>query len=137
MLNSTMNGSRPSMFATLRTQPCLFTQFNVSPADRASVTAAICRFPFSRYLYIILTPLFCSPLKYSIPSSFKPGLFKISVILFRRNSHQYFRAAAVAMVTCYELDDRGRGWSSSPGRVKNFLFLVLPIFTLGSTQPPI
>jgi hypothetical protein len=32
---------------------------------------------------------------------------------------------------------RPRGWSSSPGSVKNFLFSTLPRLALGSAQPSI
>jgi hypothetical protein len=42
----------------------------------------------------------------------------------------------VSIATGYVLDDRGVG-SSSPGRVKNFLFSTLSRLALGSTQSPI
>jgi hypothetical protein len=42
---------------------------------------------------------------------------------------------AVGIATDYGLDDRG-GRSSSPGRVKNFLFSTSSTPALGSTQPP-
>jgi hypothetical protein len=43
---------------------------------------------------------------------------------------------AVRIATGYGLDDK-RGRSSSPGRVKNFLFSTSSRPALGSTQPPI
>jgi hypothetical protein len=44
--------------------------------------------------------------------------------------------SVVGIATGYRLDDRG-GWSSSPGRVKNFHFSTSSRSALGSTQPPI
>jgi hypothetical protein len=44
--------------------------------------------------------------------------------------------SAVGIATGCGLDDRG-GQSSSPGRVKNFLFSTLSRLAMGSTQPPI
>jgi hypothetical protein len=46
------------------------------------------------------------------------------------------RDGSVGIATGYGLDDRG-GRSSSPGRVKNFLFSTSSRPALGSTQPPI
>jgi hypothetical protein len=46
-----------------------------------------------------------------------------------------FRDSSVGIVTNYGLDEKGR--SSSPGRVKNFLFSTSPMPALGSTQSPI
>jgi hypothetical protein len=46
------------------------------------------------------------------------------------------RDSVVGIATGYGLDDRGIR-SSSPGRVKNFLFSTSSRPALGSTQPPI
>jgi hypothetical protein len=46
------------------------------------------------------------------------------------------RDSAVGIATGYGSDDRG-GRSSSPGRVKNFLFSTASRPVLGPTQPPI
>jgi hypothetical protein len=45
-------------------------------------------------------------------------------------------ACAVGIATGYRLNDRG-GQSSSPGRVKNFLFSTASRPALGLTHPPI
>jgi hypothetical protein len=47
------------------------------------------------------------------------------------------RDSTVGIATGYRLDDRGRGWSSSPSRVKNFLFSTSSRPALGPTQLPI
>jgi hypothetical protein len=46
------------------------------------------------------------------------------------------RESVVGITAGYGLEDRG-GRSSSPGRVKNFLFSTSSRSALGSTQPPI
>jgi hypothetical protein len=45
------------------------------------------------------------------------------------------RDSVVGIVTGYGLDDK-RGRSSSPGRIKNFLFSTSSRLALGPTQPP-
>jgi hypothetical protein len=45
--------------------------------------------------------------------------------------------SAVGLANGYRLDDRGVDRSSSPGRLKNFLFSTSSTLTLGSTQLPI
>jgi hypothetical protein len=45
------------------------------------------------------------------------------------------RDNVVGIATSYGLDDRG--WSSSPGRVKNFLFSITSTPILGRTHSPI
>jgi hypothetical protein len=50
-------------------------------------------------------------------------------------AHFGSRVGAVGIASGYGLDDRGL--SSSPGRVKNFLFFTSSRPTLESTQPPI
>jgi hypothetical protein len=53
-----------------------------------------------------------------------------------KGTHSYrSRNSVVGIATSYGLYDRG--WSSSPGRVKNFLYSTSSTSTLGSTQPPI
>jgi hypothetical protein len=49
--------------------------------------------------------------------------------------HIYEIHSAVGIAIDYELEDRG--WSSSPGRVKNFHFSISFRPALGPTQPPI
>jgi hypothetical protein len=46
------------------------------------------------------------------------------------------RDSAIGIAIGYGLDDRW-GWSSSPGKVKNFLISTSSRPALGSTQPPI
>jgi hypothetical protein len=60
----------------------------------------------------------------------KISCLSISVYEFRSS------ASVVGLASGYGLDDRGSR-SSSPGRVKNFLFSTSSRPALGSTQPPI
>jgi hypothetical protein len=55
----------------------------------------------------------------------------IQLCIFMRRS----RDSSVGTAAGYGLDDRGQ--SSSPGRIKNFLFSTSSRPALGSTQPPI
>jgi hypothetical protein len=63
-------------------------------------------------------------------------LFKQLFILILCDALLRSRDSSVCIATVYGLDDRG-GRSSSPGRVKNWLFSTSSRSALGPTQPPI
>jgi hypothetical protein len=68
-------------------------------------------------------------------SNYKP-LASLCLILNLLLNTVKSRDSSVGIATGYRLDDRG-GRSSSPGKVKNFLFFISSRPALWTTQPPI
>jgi hypothetical protein len=63
-----------------------------------------------------------------------PQVICLNAVLKSRFLHIWSRDSVVGTATGDRLDDRG-GRSSSPGRVKDFLFSTSSRPVLGSTQP--